>query len=638
MAILVDIFLARITCPIFQLKTRRLRAGILFSTVLVSLLLSLSLVFTVPHIYPLYPEHTLTVNLNLEDMPSDSEGIYFSHLQLAYRDVSFNELDISGEYQVNEDSIYFSPAQTASLSWQGITGEAAAIYFQSTSGSHPIEIVWDGQSQLVDLGSNAEIGKFNQEFSILSYERLIVNLAVFPIILLIIFVLFTGILSRHPYAYILVFVWLFVYILFWPGIIGDVSVLAVDELRQGHPTDWHPIIFTLLLSFCIKFFASASSMLIVQILALALLVGNAFSFLNHKGVSNKALIPITCVLALLPTNFLSIITLTNDIPYSIVLMGLTYLAFRIVLSKGKWLESKSNLLLLTAVASLAILFRYNGIPAVGFFFLCLLIIYPKFWRKSLISLSIVIAVWLFVSGPFSTLLNVTHDSQGHFDNILLHHISAHVINGTPMTAEESAYLDTLLPLEEWKYSCCSNTAMWANDDFDRDEFHANSTFNRQLELSLLQRNPGLEISHMLCASDIVWNVSGGCEIKHPFVEKIKGKYYWTRSYIPQYLENSFLPGLIDPISSWLISLDEKVFSSALLWHPAWYLYAAILCTIIFSSKIKSWRGLLVLSPALGQSLFLLLFNRVQNFRYQYCIVLVGFLLIAIAFYKPNSEG
>ena len=637
LAILLDIFLIKITCPIYLSKPKWQQSVILITTILVSIILSLTFVYAIPHIYPLYPEHTLTVNLNMEDMPAEIDGLYFSHLQLAYRDVSFSELDINGVYEINEDSIYFPSAQTAGFSWRGITGEKAAIFFQSTSESHLIDIIWDGHSQRVELGSDAEISKFDQEFSVLPYERHIVNLAAFPIISLVLFILLTGIFSRHPYAYILLLVWLFIFVVFWPGIIGDVSILAVDELQQGHPTDWHPIIFTLLVAFCINNLASASSVLIIQIIGLALLVGNIFSFLNQRGVSNKVLIPLTCVFALLPTNFMSIITLTNDIPYSIVLMSLTYLAFRIVLSHGKWLESRSNLLLLTAAASLAILFRYNGIPAVGFFFFCLLITYPKLWRKSLLSLSLVIAVWFFVSVPFSSLLNVTHDSQGHIDNILLHHISAHVVNGTPMTEEESAYLDTLLPLEEWKYSCCSNTAMWANDNFDRDEFHANSTFNRQLELSLFQRNPSLEISHMLCASDIVWNVSGGCEIKHPFVEDVKGKYYWTRSYIPQYLEDSFLPGLINPISSCLVSLDQNALTSALLWHPACYLYIAILCTIIFARKIKSWQAILLLSPALGQSLFLLLFNRVQNFRYQYCIVLVGFLLLAIAFYKPNLE-
>jgi len=517
-------------------------------------------------------------------------------------------------------------------------GEEAAIYFQSTAASFPITITWDGQVQSVDLASTSDIVKFTQPFTVLPNEDTIVKAAALPIILLVLFILLTGLFSPHPYAYILLLVWLFIFLIFYPGIIGDVSILAVYELQQGHPTDWHPIVFTLLLSFCMQYFASASSMLILQIIALALLVGSAFSFLNRKGVANKILLPLTCLFALLPTNSLSIITLTNDIPYSIALMGLTFLAFKIALSKGVWLQRKSNLLLLTVAASLTILLRYNGIPAVGFFFICLLLIYPKFWQKSLLSLLIVVAVWLFVSGPFSTLLNVTHDSQGHFDNILLHHISAHVINGTPMTDEESAYLDSLLPLDEWKYSCCSNTAMWANNDFDRDAFHANSAFNRKLELSLLQRNPGLEISHMLCASDIVWNVGGGCEIKHPFVEEIRGSYYWTRSYQPEYLEASLLPNLVEPLSRLLLWLDNNLLASALLWRPAWYFYAAILCTIIFSLKMHSWRAALVLAPALGQSLFLLLFNRVQNFRYQYCIVLVGFLLIVIAFYQPNREA
>jgi hypothetical protein len=576
--------------------------------------------------------------LDLRDLPAEIDGVSFSHLKLAYRDVSFSELDLQGEYQINEDAIFFPAGQSAGFTWRGITGEEAAIFFQSTTYSLPVQITWDGQSQDVVLASGSEISKFSQSFPPLPYEHIFIKIMAFPVILLLLFILLTGLFSPHPYAYILIAVWLLIYLVFYPGIIGDVNILAVDELRQGHPTDWHPIIFTIFLSFCMRFFASASSMLMIQILALALLVGNAFSFLNRKGVSNKALIPITCMLALLPTNFLSIITLTNDIPYSIALMGLTFLAFRIALTKGAWLESKANLLLLTAVAAIAVLLRYNGIPAVGFFFLCFLVIYPGFWRRSLLSILMVVALWLFVSGPFSSMLNVTHDSTGHIDNILLHHISAHVANGTPMTEEETAYLDSLLPLDEWKYSCCTNAAMWANDNFDRDAFHANSNLNRKLEISLFLQDPGLEISHMLCASDIVWNVAGGCEIKHPFVENIRGDYYWTRSYLPEYLEASFLPGLVKPLSNLLLWLDDNAIASAWLWHPAWYFYAAILCTGIFSLRMRSWRAALVLTPALGQTLFLLLFNRVQNFRYQYCIVLVGFLLIAIVFYSPNREA
>ncbi|MDK2981118.1 MAG: hypothetical protein PWQ55_1465 [Chloroflexota bacterium] len=635
--LLAALFLVQVTLPILRTKSRKVRIAIVVIAALFSLLLSVVMTFNVPHIYAFYTQHTLVIDMDLRELPAGVDGVSFSHLQLAYRNVSYSELDLQGDYQVNPDSIFFPAGQTARINWQGITGEQAALYLRSTSAQIPIQITWDGQSQVVDLSSGAETAKFAQDFAVLTYENLLVRLAIFPLVWLVLLILLTGLFSPHPYAYILLLIWLFIFFVFYPGIIGSVNISAVDELRQGHPTDWHPIVFTLLMDFLMRYFASASSMLLVQIIALAALVGHAFSFLNRKGVSNRILILVSVLLAILPTNFLAIITLTNDIPYSIALMALTYLAFRIVISKGQWLQKKSNLLLLTGVAALSILLRYNGIPAVGFFFVCLLIIYPQLWKKSLLSLAIVVAVWLFVSGPFSSFLNVTHDSQGHFDNILLHHISAHVANGTPMSDEESAYLNTLLPLDEWKYSCCTNAAMWANDDFDRDAFHDNSAFNRQLEIDLFRRNPGLEVSHMLCASDIVWNVYGGCEIKHPFVKAIRGEYFWTRSYMPAYQEASFLSGMVEPLSRLLSRLDGNALASAFLWHPAWYFYAAILCTVIFSVRSRSWRGALVLTPALGQSLFLLLFNRVQNFRYQYCIVLVGFLLIAIAFYKPPKE-
>ena len=377
-ALLVDIFLSKITVPIFRSKATGVRTALLAGSLMLTVLLSFSLSYAVPHIYPLYPQHTLVVNMDLRDLPAESEGVYFSHLQLAYRDVSFSELQLQGDYRINADSIFFPAGQSVSFSWQGITGEQAALYFYSSVNSLPVEIVWDGQSQRLDLASGSDMAKFTREFSALPYENLIVRLAAIPIILLILFILLTGLFSPHPYAYILLLIWLFIYILFWPGIIGDVNILAVDELRQGHPTDWHPIIFTLLLSFCIRIFASASSMLILQILALALLVGNTFSHLNRKGVSNKILIPISCVLALLPTNFLSIITLTNDIPYSIALMGLTFLAFRIVQSKGDWLQSKINLVLLTALSSLTILLRYKRYSRDRFLFPWFVFHLPEF--------------------------------------------------------------------------------------------------------------------------------------------------------------------------------------------------------------------------------------------------------------------
>ena len=637
-SILVFFSLQKFILPLFQQHKKGKQIIIILLTVITSLLLAFTLDYTIPRIYPLYPQRSLLVEMDLSNLPEDIEGVSFSHLDLAYWDVSYSELQIEGQYEQRSDALFFPSGQSASIRWRGITGELAHLVFEPTSQPFTIRVNWDDSSDDLDLYQSGDVlATHTRDFPLVPQEALIIRLLSLPLIFAFLFGLFNGLFSPRPYAGIILMIWLFIYLLYYPGIIGDVNIVAVDDLLAGQPTDWHPIIYTLLVAFNIRFLASASSLLVMQFSVLALIFHNAFSFLQEKGVSRVILVALSLLIALLPTNFLSMITLTNDIPYSITLTALTFLIFKIIVSNGKWLESKTNLLLLSLTASLAILFRYNGIPAVAFFFVCLLLAYPKHWLRSLLSAALVLALWFFVTGPLYNMLNVTSQTEGHFDNILLHHISAHVENGTPLSDDESAYLDSLLPLVEWKYSCCTNSAMWSNTNFDREAFHANSTYNRQLALSLFRRDPALEIGHMLCASDIVWDISEGCVIKHPSLEYLREDYFWTGSYFPQYQESSFFPMLVKPVSAFISYLDRSTLISAVLWRPAWFLYISIICAIIIAMRNRTIRGLLLLAPIMGQSLFLLLFNRVQNFRYQYCVVLIGLLLLALIFYKPSED-
>lgn len=637
-ALLIFFLLLKLSLPVFSTFKRSKQIAVLVLAISFALLLAFTLQYTVPHLYPFYPTRQLRVEMDLSSLPSDIEGVSLNQFKLAYRDVSFNELQFEGQYEPRADSVFFPAGQVAAFQWQGVPGEQASLAFEPTPHHLRIEITWDDSTDDLDLFQAVDVlSTHTKEFPLLSSENLIIRLLSLPLIMLVLFVLACGLLSPHPYACIMLAVWLFAYLLYYPGIIGSVNILAVDDLLQGHPTDWHPLLYTLLAAFNIKYLASASSLLVMQFVSLALVFGRAFTFLQEKGVSKAILLTLSLLIALLPNNFLSMILLTNDIPYSIALLALTFLSFKIVITNGKWLDQSSHLLLLSLTASLAILFRYNGIPAVAFFFLCLLLLYPKYWLRSLLCAAVVAGMWFVVSGPLSTGLNVSKRTEGHFDNILLHHISAHLAEGTPFTEEESAYLDQLLPLDQWSYNCCTNAAMWANDNFDREAFHANSAYNQQLALSLFQRAPGVELSHMLCASDMVWDTVGGCPIEHPVIEWNKGSYYWTGSYFPEYRESSFLPSLVNPVSNLINRLEDSPLASALLWRPAWYLYLAIIGGLLFARRFKSPRALLVLTPILGQSLFLLLVNRVQNFRYQYCAVLVAWLLLAIAFYKPEHD-
>ena len=372
-----------------------------------------------------------------------------------------------------------------------------------------------------------------------------------------------------------------------------------------------------------------TSFLIFQIVCMGAAIGWGFSFLESKGADKRILWLLTIVIAILPSNFISLITLTDDIIYSIALLATTILTIKIVFSNGAWLKETKNIIGFALLALLASTLRYNGIPAVGFTLLCLLVFFPNFWKKILTLIGMIVIGYFLINGPLFDLIGVNRIAEGHFDNILLHHISAHIDAETPLDDDQRTYLNSLYPIGEWSYSCCMNSEMLRKPGFSEEIFHANSALNKQIALNLLVKDPAVNLRHMLCASDIVWNVTGNCAILYPSMEQTKGVYYWTRSNSSEYAENSKFPGLVDPLSRLRIAIDENKLINILIWRPAIYLYIAILSVLIFVFRNRIKGSLIILSPLIGQSAFLLAFNRQQNFRYQFCAVIIGLFLLSL---------
>jgi hypothetical protein len=135
----------------------------------------------------------------LAKLPKSEDGISFSQLQLAYRNVSFGELDIEGKHEIREDSVYFPAGQIASISWQGITGEKANLTFLPTSRPVSVEVSWDGRSQELGLQSQSSyLPAASIDFPTISYETTLVYGAVLSLVLLALFILVTGLFSPYP--------------------------------------------------------------------------------------------------------------------------------------------------------------------------------------------------------------------------------------------------------------------------------------------------------------------------------------------------------------------------------------------------------------------------------------------------------
>lgn len=596
--------------------------------------------FNIRPLYFLYPEKPVSIRFTTENQIEANPGVSLSYMHTDFRNISFSELDIEGNYEIRKDQIYFFPGQTIQIAWKGIAGKNLVVAFQSTGSDQTVEINWDGavdQIQLFNLKS--EIISAQYDFSPILFEGSIVRLLTIPVFFIFFLALLLGLFSPIPYTFMMCFIWLITLLVYWPGIIGDVNLVAVNELFAGQLANWHPVVYTLMLGALIRLFSTVSVFLIIQVFALSLVIGWGFAFFEKLGVKRKFLWILTFITAFLPANILSVITLTNDIAYSIALAALTIMVIKIVFSKGLWLEKTRNWIFFIFVSLLSIFLRYNGIPAVGLTLLALLIFLPD-QRKIIYMISgAVVLGWVLLNGPIFTLLGVNKVSEGQLDNILLHHISAHVDAGTLLDPDEKQYLNSLYPLEEWDYSCCTNKAMWTKPEFDKQRFHDNSAVNKKIAVDLFIKAPMVEIRHTLCAGDLVWNIPGRCEIDHLFISNYDGRYSWTRSYFPMYKEDSKFPFLVKPLSDLLNLFEENTFLSILVWRPAIYLYLSILATLFFYFKTRMSRVFLILAPIFGQSAFLFFFNRTQNFRYQYCAVLIAIILIGLLCVplKPSKE-
>jgi hypothetical protein len=77
------------------------------------------------------------------DTPQKLQGIAISHFQLAFRDVSFSELEIDGRYEIREDSIFFPSGQTASTGGVSPAKKLPLHFWVLMPGQRPRCMGWE---------------------------------------------------------------------------------------------------------------------------------------------------------------------------------------------------------------------------------------------------------------------------------------------------------------------------------------------------------------------------------------------------------------------------------------------------------------------------------------------------------------
>ncbi len=428
-------------------------------------------------------------------------------------------------------------------------------------------------------------------------------------------------------------IWLLYWLAYFPGQMSSDSLDQWGQMLRFDFNDNHPAFHTLSNWLITRLWLSPAAVALAQIITMSVLIGSGLSKLRTLGVSPAVLWAVCGLFTLSPVMGMTTITLWKDIPYSMSILWLTLLLLEVITSEGRWLAASWRNMVLLGVASFCVsIFRHNGPPVALGTLLALGFVYRAFWKRVAVAFVIAITIYGAVHGPLYSVLGVKEMSSAFKYQVLLHQVAASVAAGTPLAPEEARVLDGIMPVEQLKsrYSCARTTSIIFDSPLNEQELENGGASLGRLWLSLLLRNPGAIVNHLLCSGGLVWNVS-------PF----KHYLYATEGGIEQ--PNEFrlstrpkLPRLHHILGDFVnLTLERKLIW--LIWRPAIYLYGTMLLSALAAFRLRETAWLLFALPVLLQSMTLFLLCPAQDFRYQFSVYLVGLMSLCLPFYRKGER-
>jgi hypothetical protein len=636
---MVYILLERFLLPIFHDH----RPRDLIFWLLISALFGLLIVNTThqSYFYLLLPKHSLKIVVPQAEGPqAESRSITLRWLTTDLGDVSFSLLQKEGDWQITESGLTHTGSSPASLFWQGRVGSSSRIDFQNAPKAGKVDVTWDGEKIVTDLKNN------NPDLLIypISFEFHPVNLFIVHFLIWFVFTfLFMTItlflvhgriqkrsnVSKGKFYWLLyslpmIIIWGIYLLTFFPGIMTPDSINQWGQVVSGQFNDAHPVFHTLIMWLLTRIWFSPAIIGSVQIVFLSLVVAWGISILDWKGLPDWASWLLVIIFSLSPVNGNMVITLWKDLPYSISIFLFSLLILKVVLSKGVFLQSRISWVLLGLTGFCIASLRHNGFPIPFISLLALFLVYHSKWRSLLLAGALFLGLWVFIQVPIFNLIGA-EKKAGSFEQILVHHIAAHMVAGENLTPEEQKLANIIVPSGEWQYNCCSNVYTMASLGYSDTRNAENSFAILKLFWSLAIREPLVEINHQKCVSSVVWALPSKCGL-YWLNPKSQTSWIDTNSY--QLQENSQLKSLLPFLSSLLIGMKSDPTSIVLI-SPSLYLFFLIFVLIFFSVKQHEKKIYLFGLPAIIQSFTILFISLSSDFRYQYCVYLVGVFSIGL---------
>jgi hypothetical protein len=363
-----------------------------------------------------------------------------------------------------------------------------------------------------------------------------------------------------------------------------------------------------------------------QILALSGVIGWALATMGRLGFPHIALWVISGLVAVWPSNGITVITLWKDVAYSIGVLALGVIILREVDGRLSILGKRFGWALVGGIAALIALFHHAGIyVALGSLVMLGIAVRT---RAVIVAGATAIALVALVNVGVYQALDVVGSHPG-MDGVVIHHLGAHLVDETPLSGEDRGVLDDIVPIEDtaW-YNCESLTPVVVDPRFGMERIHETGPEARKIWLNLLARNPSADLEHVLCNSNLVWRIrflpATYLYNNNLFIDD-QGEYATIAPNEYGLELGPVLPAFTEPLAD-AIRQTEVPETGWLWWRGPVYLYVVVFGALVAALRAANWRYWAVAVPSLVVAAVLSVAAPAQDFRYMYPVVLSGLVL------------
>lgn len=310
--------------------------------------------------------------------------------------------------------------------------------------------------------------------------------------------------------------WLVVFLSFGPLRISADSYNVIQQALGNYPlNDSHPIVYTLVLRLFLSVGLQAGSLTagaylfgLAQMLFFGGILAYALLWLRQQGA--PALFVWICLAyyALSPVFSINGFTAWKDIPFNGVLLLYVLFLYQVVQSEAALLQKTKGMAAFLALSGGLCFLRGNGFLIVLAVMTGLSLAYRKSWRRWLVFfIPFLIAIKL-IQGPVYSALGITRLGGVESAAIPLQQVARAIKNGAPLTQEEQAFLEKIIPVQAIKdsYVSASPDPIKTHPQFDGQAFDENRAQFMSLWLRLVKTNKQVYLDAWLLQTLGYWKL------------------------------------------------------------------------------------------------------------------------------------